>query len=82
MLEFTFGICFFTTLLIGIQFVIARVMPLVDPDTELPGCCSPITVGTKALKDSPRPLYHLAFVQDLMWVGNTAWNSLQIFELP
>jgi len=28
----------------------------------------------RAVKDSPRLLYHLAAVQCLVWVGNTAWN--------
>ena len=78
-----FGICLFKTLLVGIQSVIATETPLaVDPDTELPGFCSPIADGTKVLDNSPQLLYHLAFVQDLMWVGNTAGNSLQIFEVP
>jgi len=28
----------------------------------------------QAVKDSPKLLYHLALIQCLVWVGNTAWN--------
>lgn len=76
MLELMFGICLFNTFLVGIQFIVAKETPLqVDPDAVKPGFCSPISDVTKAVKESPKLLYHLAFVQCLVWIGNTSWNS-------
>ena len=55
MLKLMVGIFLFNTLLVRIQFVIAREKPLaVDPDGKLPGLCSPVTDVTKASKDCSR----------------------------
>eukprot|EP00913_Durusdinium_trenchii_P031896 g29872.t1 len=37
-------------------------------------CCSPVISVFKSLRGMPRLLYHLAFVQCLVWIGNTAWT--------
>ncbi len=38
------------------------------------GCCAPVMDVVRAVKGSPRLLYHLAAVQCLVWIGNTSWN--------
>lgn len=45
--------------------------------------CGPVTDVAQAVVSSPRLLYHLAFIQCLVWVGLTAWNlySLQWFAI-
>mmetsp|Transcript_117082 Transcript_117082/g.338444 ORF Transcript_117082/g.338444 Transcript_117082/m.338444 type:complete len:495 (+) Transcript_117082:86-1570(+) len=75
MLELMIGICALNTLCIAVQFLVARETPqLRDADAPRQSLCAPVVEVAKAVKGSPRLLYHLAAVQCLVWVGNTAWN--------
>jgi len=75
MLELMIGICGLNTLCIGIQFLVARETQLVpDPDAPAETICTPVLNVVKAVKGSPKLLYHLAAVQCCVWIGNTAWN--------
>jgi len=83
MMELMLGICLLNTFCVGVQFLVAKETPLEkDLSQGRRSACAPLTDVSKAVKDSPRLLYHLAFVQCLVWVGNTAWNlySGQWFE--
>jgi len=76
MFELTLGICLLNTFCIGIQFMVARETPLVrDPDAPKQSKCAPVMNVIEAVKSSPGVLYHLAAVQCLVWIGNTAWNT-------
>jgi len=76
MLELVLGICSLNTLCIGVQFMVAREVPLQrEPTAAKDPTCLPFTSVVKAVRHSPRLLYHLAVVQCLVWVGNTAWNG-------
>merc|ERR1719433_1606345 len=75
MLELMLGICALNTLCIGIQFLVAKEKPLErDADAPTESICTPVVNVVKAVKGSPFLLYHLAVVQCLVWIGNTAWN--------
>jgi len=75
MLQLMLGICLLNTLCVGVQFMVAKEKPLQrDPEAPKQSCCAPVTSVLTAVKSSPRLLYHLAAVQCLVWVGNTAWN--------
>jgi len=75
MLQLMLGICLLNTLCVGVQFMVARERPLQrDPEAPKQSCCTPVMNVLSAVKSSPKLLYHLAAVQCLVWVGNTAWN--------
>jgi hypothetical protein len=75
MLELMFGICALNTLTIVIQFSVAKEIPLErEEGAPKKSLCDPVKNVAQAVKDSPRLLYHLAVVQCLVWIGNTAWN--------
>mmetsp|Transcript_57537 Transcript_57537/g.173984 ORF Transcript_57537/g.173984 Transcript_57537/m.173984 type:complete len:486 (-) Transcript_57537:167-1624(-) len=75
MFELMVGICLLNTVCIGIQFLVARETPLVrGDDVQKESACAPVLNVVKAVKSSPSLLYHLAVVQCLVWIGNTAWN--------
>mmetsp|Transcript_43712 Transcript_43712/g.81541 ORF Transcript_43712/g.81541 Transcript_43712/m.81541 type:complete len:459 (+) Transcript_43712:87-1463(+) len=75
MFELMAGICAFNAFCVGIQFLVAREKPLKrDPDAPKQSACAPVMSVVEAVAGSPRLLYHLAAVQCLVWIGNTAWN--------
>jgi len=75
MLELMLGICVLNAFLVGVQFLVAREKPQKrDQSAPRQSVCAPVTNVIAAVKGSPRLLYHLAAVQCLVWVGNTAWN--------
>jgi len=74
MLEYMLMICALNTVCIGIQFMIAKERPLAQADASGSGCCSAITTILHSVRGMPRLLYHLALVQCLVWIGNTAWT--------
>jgi len=75
MLELMVGICLLNTLCIAVQFLVARETPLQrDADAPRESLCAPVLNVVKAVRGSPRLLYHLAAVQCFVWIGNTAWN--------
>ena len=75
MFQLMSGICLFNILCVGIQFLVAREKQLKrDPDAPKQSACAPVITVVEAVSNSPRLLYHLAAVQCLVWVGNTAWN--------
>mmetsp|Transcript_81167 Transcript_81167/g.173692 ORF Transcript_81167/g.173692 Transcript_81167/m.173692 type:complete len:473 (-) Transcript_81167:146-1564(-) len=75
MFELMLGICLLNTVCVGIQFVVAKEKPLMrDVDAPAESACAPVFSVLEAVKGSPKLLYHLAFVQCLVWLGNTAWN--------
>jgi len=76
MWELMLIICILNTFCIGIQFLIAKETPLTRADVgeSTGGTCSVITDIVKSVRGMPRLLYHLAFVQCLVWIGNTAWT--------
>merc|ERR1719433_530119 len=75
MFELMLGICALNTLCIGIQFVVAKEKPLKRESVgSAESACAPVVNVFKAVKNSPCLLYHLAVVQCLEWIGNTAWN--------
>jgi len=75
MLTLMVGICILNTVCILIQFLVAREKPLkLEEDEEGEHMCAPVFGVCEAVTSSPRLLYHLAFVQCFVWVGNTAWN--------
>lgn len=82
MLELMFGICVLNTFTVGVQFLVAKETPLVGKDgNQNAKRVSPVKQVCEAAKSSPQLLWHLAVVQCLVWIGNTAWNlySLQWF---
>jgi Na+/melibiose symporter-like transporter len=81
MLELMILVLGINTVCVGIQFTVAKETPLQSKPGEKAGCCDPVCEVKNAVVDSPRLLYHLAFVQCLVWVGLTSWNlySLQWF---
>mmetsp|Transcript_85405 Transcript_85405/g.249993 ORF Transcript_85405/g.249993 Transcript_85405/m.249993 type:complete len:475 (-) Transcript_85405:465-1889(-) len=75
MLELMLYICGFNTLCVGIQFLVAKETPHTrDPQAPAATCCSPLAEVAESVKGMPGLLYHLAAVQCLVWIGNTAWN--------
>merc|ERR1719433_2114030 len=69
------GICALNTLCIVIQFLVAKEKPLKRESIgSAESACAPVVNVVKAVKGSPCLLYHLAVVQCLVWIGNTAWN--------
>eukprot|EP00435_Cladocopium_sp_Y103_P061957 s910_g23.t1 len=69
MLKLMLIICTLNTICIAVQF-----MPLKRTQGEKANCCSPVVSVFRSLHGMPRLLYHLAFVQCLVWIGNTAWT--------
>jgi len=67
-------ICALNTLCIGVQFLIAKEEPLIRSSASGDGCCAAITTIVRSVTGMPRLLYHLALVQSLVWIGNTAWT--------
>ncbi|CAE7517671.1 SUC2 [Symbiodinium pilosum] len=68
-------ICTLNTICIAIQFSVAKEVPLKKSDTdESGGCCAPVLSVFSSIRGMPCLLYHLAFVQCLVWIGNTAWQ--------
>merc|ERR1711972_1207569 len=54
---------------------VARETPLVrDAGARGESACAAVCSVVTAVRNSPRLLYHLAVVQCLVWIGNTAWN--------
>jgi len=75
MFELMLLVCVLNTAGVAIQFLVAKETPLArHPDEESTGACAPVVDVAKAVKGSPKILYHLAFVQCLVWVGLTSWN--------
>lgn len=75
MFQLMLGICLLNTFCVGVQFSVAKETPLKrDANAPKQSACGPIMDVVKAVKGSPRLLYHLAAVQCLVWIGNTAWN--------
>eukprot|EP00443_Scrippsiella_acuminata_P008079 CAMPEP_0115198502 /NCGR_PEP_ID=MMETSP0270-20121206/16139_1 /TAXON_ID=71861 /ORGANISM="Scrippsiella trochoidea, Strain CCMP3099" /LENGTH=491 /DNA_ID=CAMNT_0002611877 /DNA_START=25 /DNA_END=1500 /DNA_ORIENTATION=+ len=75
MFQLMLGICALNTFCVGVQFMVAREKPLRrDPNAPKESACAPIMDVIGAVKASPKLLYHLAGVQCLVWIGNTAWN--------
>ena len=75
MLELMLGVCGLNVVVVGICFLIAKEKPQTRaPGAEKQSICAPVMSVVNAVKGSPRLLYHLAAVQCLVWVGNTAWN--------
>jgi len=75
MFELMLGICLLNTACVAVQFCVARERPLLrDADAPRQSICGPVVSVAKAVKSSPSLLYHLAAVQCLVWIGNTAWN--------
>jgi len=75
MLELMLMICALNTLCIAVQFMIAKEEPLVRPEgAPKEACCSAVTTVIRSVRGMPRLLYHLALVQCLVWIGNTAWT--------
>jgi len=76
MLVLMLGICGLNTVCIGVQFLVAREIPFQrGPDAPKQSVCTPVMDVVQAVRHSPRLLYHLALVQCLVWIGNTAWNN-------
>jgi len=74
-LELMLMICALNTLCIAVQFMIAKEVPLVRPaGAPKEACCSAVTTVVRSVRGMPRLLYHLALVQCLVWIGNTAWT--------
>ncbi|CAJ1328589.1 unnamed protein product, partial [Effrenium voratum] len=48
--------------------------PLKKTPGEKSSCCGPVLSVFKSIKGMPCLLYHLALVQCLVWIGNTAWT--------
>lgn len=72
-------ICSLNTLCIVIQFSVAKEVPLKKVEGEKGGCCAPASKPQvmnilASIRGMPSLLYHLAFVQCLVWIGNTAWQ--------
>eukprot|EP00439_Symbiodinium_sp_Y106_P072766 s625_g13.t1 len=67
-------ICGLNTLCIAIQFSVAKEVPLKKVEGEKGGCCAPVLNILSSIRGMPSLLYHLAFVQCLVWIGNTAWQ--------
>jgi len=75
MFELMLGICLLNTFCIAVQFAVATETPLLkDPDAPKRSFCSPVFGVVEAVRSSPCLLYHLAVVQCLVWIGNTAWG--------
>mmetsp|Transcript_17472 Transcript_17472/g.54983 ORF Transcript_17472/g.54983 Transcript_17472/m.54983 type:complete len:479 (+) Transcript_17472:79-1515(+) len=74
MLELMLMICALNVLCIGLQLLIAKEEPLVLADAGGDACCSAVTTIVRSVRGMPRIFYHLAFVQCLVWIGNTAWT--------
>jgi len=74
MWELMLMICALNTLCIGVQFSIAKEEPLVSLSPSGQACCASITNIVQSVSGMPRLLYHLALVQCLVWIGNTAWT--------
>jgi len=80
MFELMLLICFFNTVCVGIQFLVARETPL-DPSKETKAesacetVCAPVVGIVNSVKGMPGLLYHLAVVQALVFIGITAWNG-------
>ena len=74
MLKLMLIICTLNTICIAIQFAVAKEEPLKRVQGEKTHCCSPVVSVFRSLRGMPRLLYHLAFVQCLVWIGNTAWT--------
>merc|ERR1711972_264021 len=54
---------------------VARETPLVrEARARGASACAAVCSVPAAVRNSPRLLYHLAVVQCLVWIGNTAWN--------
>jgi Na+/melibiose symporter-like transporter len=75
MFELMLLVCGLNTAAVALQFLVAKETPLArDPDKDGTGACAPVVDVAKAVKGSPKILYHLAFVQCLVWIGLTSWN--------
>jgi len=80
MLELMVLICVINTLCIGVQFMVAEETPL---QRGLKGASAgPVRELVTAVRGTSGILAHLAVVQCMVWIGNTAWNlySKQWFE--
>jgi len=67
-------ICALNSLCVGVQFLIAKEQPLIRSSASREACCGAIVSVLRSITGMPRLLYHLAFVQCLVWIGNTAWT--------
>lgn len=74
MLELMFGICCLNTFIVFIQFSVAKETPWKPPAGFTSNTSGPINDVKMAVQNSPQLLFHLAFIQCLVWIGNTAWN--------
>jgi len=74
MLKLMAMICALNTLCIGVQFAVAKEVPLKRAESAGKGCCAPVLSVVSSIRGMPCLLYHLAFVQCLVWIGNTAWT--------
>lgn len=82
MLELMLIIFAINAFLVGLQFMVAKEIPLKkDPNAPATSVCAPVTSIGEAVKSSPPVLYHLAFIQAMVWIGFTAWvaYSMQWF---
>uniref|UniRef100_A0A7S1RUZ2 Uncharacterized protein n=1 Tax=Alexandrium catenella TaxID=2925 RepID=A0A7S1RUZ2_ALECA len=76
MWELMLIVCLLNTACIGIQFLVAEETPLsrAEAGDTSGGLCGVVTNIVRSVRGMPRLLYHLAFVQSLVWIGNTAWT--------
>mmetsp|Transcript_22628 Transcript_22628/g.49669 ORF Transcript_22628/g.49669 Transcript_22628/m.49669 type:complete len:476 (-) Transcript_22628:253-1680(-) len=74
MFELMLGICLLNTFCVGVQFLVAREVPLPKNLAHRQSFCDPAKNVIRAVKDSPKLLYQLAAVQCLVWIGNTGWT--------
>jgi len=75
MVELMVLVCALNTLTVAIQFAVAKETPIHLKPGETPHLCQPVKDVAMAVMNSPRLLYHLAFVHCLVWMGLTVWNS-------
>eukprot|EP00440_Ansanella_granifera_P070655 gb/GFBE01076676.1/.p1 GENE.gb/GFBE01076676.1/~~gb/GFBE01076676.1/.p1 ORF type:complete len:504 (+),score=102.59 gb/GFBE01076676.1/:1-1512(+) len=75
MLELMLIICSINTVCVLIQSLVAKETPLVRSAESSSSCCGPVVSIFRSVKGMPRLFYHLAAVQCLVWIGNTAWNN-------
>jgi hypothetical protein len=75
MVELMILVCALNTFTVGIQFAVAKETPIKLQPGEKPNVCQPVMDVAHAVCNSPKLLYHLAFVHCLVWSGLTVWNS-------
>jgi len=75
MVELMTMVCALNTLTVGIQFAVAKETPIQLQPGKHPSVFRPFIDVAHAVTNSPKLLYHLAFVHCLVWSGLTVWHS-------